>query len=351
MPVIYKPGERKGENKHWLVRGQINGKTKEKSFEGVRNKRAAKKAWDLHVAEQEQRQRDEHRVSEVTTFSDALDEYTEANLPKGTQASALEIIEVHIGKEMLAELHGGFIRAKANEVYAGCAASTKNRQFLSPARTVLRSYEENHPDTFKAPLIKMFKETKPNKRPAKQSDLNKIIKAVEGDDDKYLLALLWDRQGWRITESLQVRWTEDPDIQATLIDLEEQVFWFYIPKADAWKPVEMHDDVFRTLANWPKERRQGRLFRWQSREGVYNWIKPLCKKLKIKFTPHMARHKWATERNEDGFTGADLVAGGTWTSVRSLEAYTSVDRDRARTVVNRGKSQKVRGKNRGKAAK
>jgi len=49
----------------------------------------------------------------------------------------------------------------------------------------------------------------------------------------------------------------------------------------------------------------------------------------------MARHEWASARNEDGFTADDMVMAGSWTDSKSLKGYTDVSLDHARKVVER----------------
>jgi site-specific recombinase XerD len=63
----------------------------------------------------------------------------------------------------------------------------------------------------------------------------------------------------------------------------------------------------------------------------------LAKRLGTTFTPHQARHTFATRRTNDGATAHDLVLTGNWADLNSVKRYTRVDIERARSVINRVK--------------
>jgi hypothetical protein len=39
---------------------------------------------------------------------------------------------------------------------------------------------------------------------------------------------------------------------------------------------------------------------WRTRSGVYQWLRPLCRRLRVTFTPHMARHHLGKRLNAGG---------------------------------------------------
>lgn len=72
------------------------------------------------------------------------------------------------------------------------------------------------------------------------------------------------------------------------------------------------------------------------------------------FTPHMARHRYATELNRGGATPLDIRAAGSWTSTEAIDRYVKVDEDRVREVIDRlgyrptancGETAEIRGEN------
>jgi hypothetical protein len=58
---------------------------------------------------------------------------------------------------------------------------------------------------------------------------------------------------------------------------------------------------WETLANTPAEiLREGHLFPWRTRFGVYKWPRPMVRGHGVKFTPHMARHSLAKWFQDEG---------------------------------------------------
>lgn len=116
-----------------------------------------------------------------------------------------------------------------------------------------------------------------------------------------------------------------PNLQARELSL-------YVQKARTWKTMPMHDDVFLALAN-REGPRQERVFPW-TRWQVYHWLAALTERLGVRFTPHMARHEFASVLRAHGATPRDLVDAGTWTSERSTARYDRAPAERARALVN-----------------
>src|SRR3546814_2297676 len=87
----------------------------------------------------------------------------------------------------------------------------------------------------------------------------------------------------------------------------------------------MHEEVFLALAQRPQE--EGPLWPWKSRWRVYDWLRPLCEQVGVKFTPHMARHVWGSQRNEEGGTLRDALDGNTWTDPKSVMRYQTRSED------------------------
>ena len=62
----------------------------------------------------------------------------------------------------------------------------------------------------------------------------------------------------------------------------------YVGKAKRWREKPLDEEVFAALAN--DSDKEGYVFPWRTRSGVHKWLRPLTRKLKVTFTPHMARH-------------------------------------------------------------
>ncbi len=49
-----------------------------------------------------------------------------------------------------------------------------------------------------------------------------------------------------------------------------------------------------------RKKTEGPIFPWRTRWGVEKWLRILCQKLEISFTPHMARHTVGKRLSEAG---------------------------------------------------
>ena len=213
--------------------------------------------------------------------------------------------------------------AAAQALYPNAKNATKNRQVVRPMSAILNYCAENK---WRQHIrIKIFKEVDPAPRRPKLTVENVLLEQT--DDYKHLLIATLFGQGFRITETLGIKWRD--------IDMDRQTFILYVGKANTEKVVPIQDYVFSLLENIPDK--TGHLFPWRSRSGVYKWLTPLKKELDIRFTPHMARHEFASARNEDGSTPYDLKEASSWTTTKSLEKYTEVDLKQAKKTVNRAK--------------
>ena len=344
MPTFYEPGKPKNNNT-WVARGRIIGKQYE-IVTDAKNKSAARHEW--REFETAVRNRDGHRAQKEPTFTDAITEYRQFANPRPAEMAFIEKLEKYFkGWPVAGVTHADIARA-ANDLYPGRANATKNRQVYTPMGAILHYASEIGMRDYL--VVRKLPQTKPARRRPATGTIDKLLKNTDGYQHLFLSFIYY--QGWRISETLHLRWNETG--HDSFIDLSSKVFVFYIPKADAWKVLPIHDRVFILLVSLPANERRGKVFPWACRSSVYSWLNPLCDKLKVKFTPHQARHEWATVRNEDQCTAADMVSANTWTSERSVAGYTEVTIDHARSVLNRGKSQKIvysRGKSRGRQSK
>jgi integrase len=86
----------------------------------------------------------------------------------------------------------------------------------------------------------------------------------------------------------------------------------------------MHSKVAAELLSWQSQAPAGdpAVFPWGTGAKVYAWLRPLCAKLDVRFTPHMGRHEFASRLNEVAkATTDDIVALGTWTSTANVQRY------------------------------
>jgi integrase len=114
--------------------------------------------------------------------------------------------------------------------------------------------------------------------------------------------------------------------------MRRNVYPSLVGKARTEKQLAMHPDVAEALK--PIAQTVGLVFPWKSPAQVYAWLTPLCAELGVKFTPHQARHEFASRMNEvAGATPADLVRLGTWTTTASIERYISPSDAHTRSML------------------
>ncbi len=135
------------------------------------------------------------------------------------------------------------------------------------------------------------------------------------------------RQGDRISDPLKLTWEDN-------IRLDQRLVFYRVGKTDDWMPYPLHDEVVAELANLPGERK-GKVFPWKYRWSVYKWLRPLVKQLGIAFTPHVARHSFATWHHDRGASKLELQKLGRWQHPQSVERYTKIDVERIRVGINK----------------
>jgi len=318
MPTYYRPGERKN-IKHWIARGRIQGEEHEHTARQAKSRRDAQRSWERY------------KVAIIAanggpqvggkTFGDAYVLYRATGGRSPNQIRYIERMLPELEHLPLDGITTGILHRLAIGLYPGAANSTRNRQVLVPARAVINKAAESewcsHIRVRKLPEVKPAK-----RRPAKGTE-ELLLENTEGYQRLYLMMIF--RQGWRMSETINLNWSD--------IDLQRREFSLYIPKSKTTKPVPMHNDVFELLVNI--EVKEGPVFPWAHPSSVNEWLTRLRKRLGVKFTSHMARHEWASARNQDGFTPSDMVQAGSWTSPASLSSYLDVDMDHAKNVLHR----------------
>jgi integrase len=220
--------------------------------------------------------------------------------------------------------------ATANELLPGRAASTKNRKVIAPGAAVLH-YAAEQKWCEHQRIKKFWESRKSSREPARDDDLARLIANAEAPPRKktrgrkkdynvaykrVLLAMLYET-GLRISHLLSVDWTR--------IDLPAGRVRVQITKSDELAAVPISEVVVSMLANLPVK--TGRLFPWSTRRGVYGWLKPLTDRLKITYTPHMSRHKLATDADEKQIPDKRAAELGVWLDPRSLHRYQHVRPD------------------------
>lgn len=308
MPLyLVPPGKRKG-NRYYLVRGEISGRSVE-----VSAKTADKAAAERFKAKLELRLLESRlpEPGEEITFAKAADLYIAYRAPGKYDLKRIARLKAALGPKLIGKLRHADLVDAANVLYPKGAPATRNREALRPAAAILH-YAANNGlcGWLRVPL---FKEPRPKTRATTQEVARILINNAEG---KKRLLLLWlFRQGPRISDALK--------IHSAQIDLKRRIVSRHIGKTDEEVEEPLHDEVWEMLANEPPG--PGPLFPWRTRFGVYKWLRPYCRALGIKFTPHMARHSLGKWLNEECASLRTIMDTLHHKDVKSSARYQSTD--------------------------
>ncbi len=278
------------------------------------------------------------------TFATAANLYAEfrgidLDLPRERDARRIGRLNVVLGKRMIAEIRQADLVDAANILCPNLAPQTKNREVMRIGCAVLHYAAQN--DYCEWRRFRLFKEPRPQTRAVSMELASALINAAP--EGKQRLLLLWlFRHGTRISQTLGITWE-------TGISLRSQIFRIYDKKGNRWREFPLHPELLEELAAIPEEQRVGRLWPWRSKSGVYWWLRPLVKEMRVAFTPHMARHSLGTWLNEAGVGLKTIMAALGHDDMKSSGRYQSADVEMVRAASQKlghfqGKASSVRRK-------
>jgi integrase len=275
----------------WYVRGTVAGRAVYASTK-ERNKADARwvaRALEIKLA------RSAGQKCHAATFQDAASLYLEAKPHSGDPwRSNIERLCAVIGDRLLVDIRQHVLVDATNALYPNCKPSSRNSLAFAPAAAVLHYAAEN--DLCPYVRIKKLKERSPEPRAMRKEDAARLIAAADGKL-KLLLVFLFS-QGWRISDTLRLQWAD--------IDLTEATVWYRISKTDDAMPMPLNLSLLDMLRGEPQPR-VGRVFPWRGTSSLYCHIRPLCQKAGIFFTPHMARHSFATWLHAEGASAFEIM--------------------------------------------
>jgi integrase len=228
----------------------------------------------------------------------------------------------------LGDIHQHVLVDVANQILPKGQAATKNSHVIAPAAAILHYAAENE----LCPHIKVrrLKEKKSQRRPVRKDDAEKLLEAATGDLQLLLIFLF--HQGWRIGDTLRLVWRD--------LDLKAGMVTYRISKTDDCLDVPLADVVIKAFEDRPDQ--VGRVFPWRDLRGVYRALQPVCEATGVAFTPHRARHSFATWQAAEGASLKEIMEAGVWRDYRSVLRYAQVDIPRVRATMNRIKLCKPR---------
>jgi len=329
MPSYYPPGTRKG-NRTYIVRGRIDGRAYEQ-ITGATDKSGAEEFW--YALRRDVRQGAVARDRETATFDDAVRLYQAARYLSRGEQKRVDRLRHHFRSRHLSEMRPADLIEAAHDLYPNTLPQTKNRACIEPAAAILHYAAKNNLcDWMRAQKLPV---TEPERKLVYPDELEPVIKAATGPLRVILVTLAY--QGWRITETLQVRRDKfDPDNARVQR---------WVSKSRTWKWTPLDPEVCRLWQMLP-ERADGFIFPYRDRHNFYRVLRPVLESLGVEYTPHMSRRGFATALLEAGENLEAIKVAGGWEDLRSVALYSHVDIEQARRTIG-----KLRGRMRGRSRK
>jgi integrase len=330
---LFPPGDR---SPFYTVRGRdVDGRFEHST--GQRSSEGAEEWVQTFLAERSRRRTPV--AGETVGFATAAQHYKAArpHLDRGW-IKAVDAVAAEIGELDCKLVTHATIVAAAHALKPGAEDGTKNSSVMAPAIAVLHYAAENKWCEYKR-FSKFKVSRKSTRQPASDETMRTLLANPMAErkfkfghradfhfaHKKLLLAFLYEL-GLRITDNLEIEWPH--------IDLQGAKVKVRIHKTDDWATLTISPAIVAMLATLPNQ--AGYLFPWRTRSGVYRWLKPLCERLGVTYTPHLSRHALATAADAALIPDKRAALLGVWRDVRSLQRYQHVRPDAipGRTVDN-----------------
>lgn len=323
---FYAPGRRKG-NRTYVVRAHVNGRQVEKVLEATKLSDATKEAIDFLAGI------GGGDPDEIVTFSQAADAYVAAKRLGKQDLAYVERLKRFFGDALCPEILGAHLISAAHALCKGTSDANKNRAVITPASSILHYAAEQGwcPE-------RRFRRLEVSRRSSRRpvsSDTMRLLLANTTGHQHLLLAWLYET-GQRLSDSLH--------LQRVDLDLSRGIASVGSDKTDDHGQLELSPELVAMLANAPALP-SGRVFPWGDRHNVYRWLKPLCARLGVSYTPHQSRHAMATDLRALGYDMRAIAERGLWRDERSAGRYVH---HRSAAVGARGVVVLLQGEKRGK---
>lgn len=240
------------------------------------------------------------------TFREAAESYI-ANRGNGRYLG--RIID-YFGDTPVDQIFPFDLREMARALYPNCANATLNRQGLAPARAVMIHASERGWCTWMP--LRRFKEDAPKRRdPASPTWLHAFTRQCMHEDRPHLAALVlfMATTGTRVTEALNLRWTE--------VELTKRSVLLLKTKTTRNSVRKLTDELVGRLT----ELKQGaepddRVFGYAHRQTVNQRIKQVCERAEITYKPShtCGRHSFANNALDMGVDIKTVMHVGDWRS-------------------------------------
>lgn len=305
--------ELKERNGSWYAFGTFNGERIRKSL-GTRDETTAKE--QLAQFEAKLWKRHSYGDEAVRTFEEAALSY----LKQGGEGRYVPKVLTHFKGRAIGKITPGEIRQAAIEVYPDAGAATRNRQFITPARSIINHAHEL--GWCGAVSVKTFDMPKSRKnKPVDREWLNTFLAESDKRGLPHLsaLVLFMHQTGARVSEAIRV--------EGDFIDLGKRMVVLEKTKTDEMHPRYLTAELVARIAAL-KPVPGVRIFGYTDRQAPNRAIKRICKHLKIAYhSCHAAgRHSFATNTLNGGAKIKEAMDAGGWKSAALfMETYVHSD--------------------------
>lgn len=271
------------------------------------------------------------------TFREAAESY----MQNVGESRYLPRVLEYLGDRPLNTIFPFDIRKMADELYPNALNSTKNRQGITPARSVINHAHERgwcHPIRVKA-----FKQERVyRKKPASHIWMHAFIRQCEKDgglDHLAALVLFMSQTAARVSEAIDLRWAE--------VDLPSRTIVLLKTKTGANSMRHLTDELIdRLRAMRGSAMEHDRVFRYTNRHSVNERLRAVCERAGISYKSSHAcgRHSFATNAIEAGMDVRTAMMAGDWKSSSVfLETYVHPRMNAGRMVADRFNMQRFNG--------
>jgi integrase len=244
------------------------------------------------------------------TFEAAADAWLAFKDPPPYERKRVAALKAWFRGRLVSEITHADLVLAANRLREGRANGTKNREVMGPAVSILHYAAKQEWCAYKRfPLFRVPK--KSPRKPATDEMMSALLEAAVGKQ-RLLLAVLYET-GLRIGDALRLD-------RGSLAEIAEGYLVTPVRKNGEAIRIAVSADLARAISSVPLEA-DGHVFPWRDRHNVYRWLKPLCRKLGVAYTPHMSRHALATELLRRGIPDKRAAEYGAWLDPRSLHRY------------------------------
>lgn len=252
----------------------------------------------------------------VRTFEEAALSY----LKQGGEGRYVPKVLLHFKGRGIGKITPGEIRKAAVEVYPDAGPSTRNRQFITPARSIINHAHEL--GWCGAVSVKTFDVPKSRKnKPVDREWLDTFLKESDRRKLPHLsaLVLFMHQTGARVSEAIRV--------EGDFIDLGKRMVVLERTKTDEMHPRYLTAELVARIAAL-KPQKGVRIFGYTDRQAPNRAIKRICTYLKISYHSNHAvgRHSFATNALNGGAKVKEAMDAGGWKSAALfMETYVHSD--------------------------